>query len=108
MVYQVPGARYWCIALQLRSTTDDLDEILLSWVSSLRENARSGHTVEHTLCRSSKSQSWYLILNKVLTFTTRLNSTYIGRVALYRYGILFLLLSSPSDNCSVSFDVNCS
>ena len=63
MILQGTGIRYqyYCIAPQLRSTVDHPDDKLLGWVSSLRENARPGHTVEHTFCRSSKPQSWHSI-----------------------------------------------
>ena len=42
MIYQV-----LCVAPQLHSIADDPDEMVLSWSSSLRANARQGYTVEH-------------------------------------------------------------
>ena len=52
MIYQV-----LCIAPQLRSIEDDPDETLLSWASSLRADARRGHTVERKCRRTSNRQS---------------------------------------------------
>ena len=79
-IYQ--GTRYCsCIAPQLpqllRSIADDPDYMLLAWASSLRANARPGHTVERTFFRrSSTPRSWHSKGSNVCH--TRLNSTYIA------------------------------
>ena len=58
--------RYCCIAPQLSTAAEVPDEMLmLSWASSLRANARPGHTVEYTFCRSSKPRSWHSLRSYV-------------------------------------------